>query len=1077
MKVIWSDNLEELAKGFFKEWQKERSVFRKTCVVVHDMATRDWLKSYYLMDSGRRDVLMNIDFIPLPEFVNNWLFAKTHDEPLRERRANAHPYAQPVLAWRIYRILANSAELGPEMRPLLEYIGTDPKNIPSRSFALSERLAKLYDDYLNSRFAMLYNWEKGDKTPIDGIPDWQRILYMRLVNDNGQTYAKDYASVILEQNSRNATENGFPDYLSIHIFDIPDMPEPTFSILEKISEEFNVTFWSFNPCGDWLGDTQTKKSAVRELCRTARNALKEGRTPPPLDLNVIYDDDPQNKSEEHRRQVARERLLGSLGTGARAVLGAQVEDNYVSDDDVRGKPNTAFKRLEETSVSVHSCYSPRRELETIRHGLHDFFKKNHDVHPRDALVLCGDWDDYAPIIEAVFGTDPNAEGYIPINIAGGVPCETPLSRSFSDLVAFRENRFEVSSVLALLSVPDIHAHFSLDNQSMNTLQDMVEKANIHWGLDDADVNATIGMEHGAQNYPFTWRRGLDRLAMDMLLGPVGDGDTLVEANSLGEILPCGNVEGDRAQCLKALNDFIDNLAWLRSALAKDQKHTADEWQNILLELIGKFYEDDDNNVVELKKIRTAVQFVTESAINGGMTEALDSDVFIDAVLSCIKNFVPGTTTSADAVVFAPLKSGPATPHKLVWICGLNDGKFPRIEYRSSFDVIGRHPSIFDVTSRDKDGFALLKAALSAKEQLALSYVGKDIKSNDKIPSSVLLNELMDYLKSVGNTVSQYEHPLQGYSERYFIDGNGLPPNYSSSDHAVAEALRNRGSEQPNAADNITAFDFNEDGVTVLPAEELAEFIARPNGYLIKKRLNLNTPWFNELSDDDELDVNLNRHLVSELMLDDNRTDDDNKKLSKVLVEKGEAAEAEQALIKIDDKSNGNETARWKEYPLNFNGANAECTCDGVFIVGAYKDFLATTNVDEEHVECEVGGKTVRIPFVYKRITLNTQAGPLDHVFFMENASSIYSSSLAQSWVMHVIGHAAGHSFATVMFCQTNTSAKTFRPLEQNEAQAILAEMLKIAFSPLPDDYPDFEKSHPKDDEPMVETPQTINTHR
>ena len=241
--------------------------------------------------------------------------------------------------------------------------------------------------------------------------------------------------------------------------------------------------------------------------------------------------------------------------------------------------------------------------------------------------------------------------------------------------------------------------------------------------------------------------------------------------------------------------------------------------------LRNFFGVGDAGFVLMSNVETFyfMRFLTTLANFTAPVAALINSVFsiIDAVLSCIKNFVPGTTTSADAVVFAPLKSGSATPHKLVWICGLNDGKFPRIEYRSSFDVIGRHPSIFDVTSRDKDGFALLKAALSAKEQLALSYVGKDIKSNDKIPSSVLLNELMDYLKSVGNTVSQYEHPLQGYSERYFIDGNGLPPNYSSSDHAVAEALRNRGSEQPNAAENITAFDFNEDGVTVLLVEQNA----------------------------------------------------------------------------------------------------------------------------------------------------------------------------------------------------------------------------------------------------------------
>ena len=33
INVKWSDNLELLANGFFDEWRRERSVFRKTCVV------------------------------------------------------------------------------------------------------------------------------------------------------------------------------------------------------------------------------------------------------------------------------------------------------------------------------------------------------------------------------------------------------------------------------------------------------------------------------------------------------------------------------------------------------------------------------------------------------------------------------------------------------------------------------------------------------------------------------------------------------------------------------------------------------------------------------------------------------------------------------------------------------------------------------------------------------------------------------------------------------------------------------------------------------------------------------------
>ena len=1116
MKVFWSDSLEKLAKEFFAKWSKERSMFRKTCVVVHDMATRDWLKHYYLMESGCRDVLMNIEFIPLPEFVNNWLFAKTHDEPLGERSAKSHPYSQPVLTWRIYRMLSDEASLEAEMQPLLKYIGNDAEKAPARRFALSARLAKLYDDYLNSRYAMLHNWENGDTTPIDGVPEWQRILYMRLVAEDANTYAKDYASIVSSDNTHKATENGFPEYTSIHVFDIPDMPEPTFFLLEQIAKEQDVTFWTYNPTGDWLADTPKKNDAIRNLYKklreslhSTREALRNGKNPePPIqELDVVFADD-------------CERLLGALGNGTRAVLGAQVDKGLVSPDDVLYDNDVALERLGKLPVAVHNCYSPRRELEAIRNGIHDFLKEHKDATPRDVLVLCGDWDNYAPIIDSVFGINTNisneqekenvqqpisdhsqeatntGSGFIPLNIMGSMTGDSPLTSSFSDLMAFRENRFEASAVFALLSVPAIRDHFGLEDQDVDTLLDMAQKANIHWGLDDDDVNATVGMENAKSNYPFTWRRGLDRMALDMVLGPLDDGETLVDANDLGELLPCGNVENTRVKCLQALNSFIEALARIRSHFSSKDKYTAEEWEVLLLETVSEFYEDAESNVGELSRIRKAIQAVKENAMNAGMTEPIESDVFINAVLSCIRSVIPRTHTPADAVVFAPLKSACATPHKFVWICGLNDGKFPHIEYRASFDAIGKHPSVFDVNSRDKDGFALLKASLAAKEQLSLSYVGHDIRSNEKIPSSVMLNELLEYLKSkaVNNVPVTYEHPLQGYSPRYFMSNQNLPKSYSATDYAVAKALVEKESNvAEDSGDNeedkkgISAFDLNPNGDTIIPAEELADFLATPNSYLIKRRLGLKELWIRGIEDEDPLETNINRHLRSKIMLDKDSDEEQVANLANVLVEQGSAVDEESAMETINGILSES-LDNWMNYPLKFcnskNGeSKAEFTCKDINVVAAYKMFRETAKIDNVQATYQLPENRVIVPFLYRRITLQTGAGDLDHVFFMEDATKIYDSTKARAWVIHVIGHAAGCKFATVMLSQA-TGANTFRPIEQDRAQEILGEYLEVALGGLPENYPDYEKESPQDDSAlmtqipeMTQIPKTVNTRK
>ena len=73
LKVNWSDRLEDLAEGLFGQWESAASSnpFSRVCIVVDDMATRNWLQHYFLFrrKGGKRKILANIEFKPLPEFV------------------------------------------------------------------------------------------------------------------------------------------------------------------------------------------------------------------------------------------------------------------------------------------------------------------------------------------------------------------------------------------------------------------------------------------------------------------------------------------------------------------------------------------------------------------------------------------------------------------------------------------------------------------------------------------------------------------------------------------------------------------------------------------------------------------------------------------------------------------------------------------------------------------------------------------------------------------------------------------------------------------------------------------------
>ena len=362
-------------------------------------------------------------------------------------------------------------------------------------------------------------------------------------------------------------------------------------------------------------------------------------------------------------------LLGAMASGARGILGALCDD-CMGDVDIPAGGRDPMGTLENVQISVHRTYSLRRELEAIKDGLHDFLKDERNA-PHEALVLCANWETYAPIIDAVFPSMPENAGYLPITM-GGIAGSTPLIQSFEKLLEFRKNRFEVSAVFELLDVPAIRSKYGLDENAVDVLRDMTRKANIHWGRDDNDVAHILKLDKPDGPYPFTWQRGLDRLTAELLYGfPENDELLLTVGDIPGQLHPSGHVEGDRAKNVAALWSLVENLTKIRREIVQGKMAAPEKLQERFLDIVDTFYVEDDDNSSELNRIRTAIHSVAENMQAAGLKDAeIEVEVFIQAIQEAINSQMPGRRTPNDAVQFAPLNAYTATPHKFIWICGL-----------------------------------------------------------------------------------------------------------------------------------------------------------------------------------------------------------------------------------------------------------------------------------------------------------------------------------------------------------------------------------------------------------------------
>ena len=1056
MNVFWGDRQEYLAEALYASWDADTGgdPFTRICVVVGEPATRTWLQDYFLKHRrpGRRRILANVDFKPLAEFANDWLAAQTHGAESLNRRPAEHPYAKGVLAWRIDALLREH-EHDPDFRVLASYVARGSGRVAARRrFELATRLAEMYDDYLASRHPMLLRWERGDLPT--GSERWQALLYRMLAEQAPETYARDYARALAPSaDPARAFENGFPRYRAVHVFDVSSAPWPYLRMLERLAAVLPVVFWNFNPSRAFWLDDPTKRQLFRDRAAALRKALEAGETPPEETTDEMFGS-PDRK------------LLGALATGVRGVLSAELD---FTDGDCAwiGGEEDNFASLRRLTPEVHVCHSPRRELEAARDALHRFFAENADARPCDALVLCADWDSYAPLIEAVFGV--SGERDFPV-VSGGLLREaTPLTHSVGDLLDFRTNRFEVTKVFGLLGVPEIRRTFGIDADGLSVLRDMVRGNNLHWGFDEADVRALIGAQADEGGpFPFTWSRGLDRFTLDALLGPRADESTLSEAGRLGAVMPLGHVESERARLVGALGRFVRALAGLRRFL--QGAHTAEEWRDRLLQALDDFYDVSEEDLAVFVGVRRAVASVASEAIvartvSGRAAEQVPGDVFCKALLSAVQEGARRIPSAGDAVRFAPLTAGAAAPARFVWICGLNDGAFPRSDFRPSFDLIGRHPTMFDVSARERDTFAFLKAALGARDRLAFSYTGRDARTNEEIPATVPLADLLDWCAASGVETRIFHHPLQAFSPRYFLKpekpGDALPPSYSAADRDAAAALlasSATGAEEGRIA--LAPFAAPNAGPLLIDVDELASFYARPNRFLARNRLDIRLAKsrYDELSNDDDLDESLPGPLQKRLTIR-GKTGIDIPAEARALVEAGKSLtpdELASAIDRVDGETEPYRTRRIKYVRALADGF----TCVGLTAaeaLAAWEDRGVSTSyhadfaMDVPGAGPGEGSRTLQVTVggSCRTIALDVQpSGRLAHAFAFSPYGQIYDSLLVEAWIRHVAGHAAGETFVTAMMCLKDGPVRTYRPIPRDEALDELRRIVRQALEPM-----------------------------
>ena len=815
LRLFTSNRLEILAEELAEVLRTPlASVLDEEIIVVQSQGMKRWVS---MQLAQRHGICANYRF-PFPNaFVYDVFREVISGLP------ECSPFDPRIMTWRIMKILP-SCITRPGFESLRIYLGDTQANL--KRFQLSERIADTFDQYLLFRPEMIFRWESGKED------HWQAVLWRELVQGNEAKHRAALGKAVLEAIEESSTEvQGLPERVSV--FGISALPRFHMEVLAGLSRIREVDLFLMNPCREYWGDILSE----REMKRTA---ARQGTQ----DLTV----------EELHLEKGNS-LLASMGTLGRDFFdlvnefGCEEfpsfkdpgEDNLLSclqseilnlREGQQGLDGKKTVGVHDTSIQIHSCHSPMRELEILHDQLLDMFERDPGLLPKDILVMTTDIEAYAPYIQAVFDTPADDPRRIPFSISDrSFRKESEIIDTFLAILDLQASRFAASGVFSILESPAVQRKFGLLEADLDLIRRWVRETRIRWGI-DRQSRGQLGLPALAEN---TWEAGLDRLMLGYAM-PGGD------ENMFGGILPYDHIEGSEASVLGRVLEFTELLFTRVTALG--QPRTLDGWSRTLTDLLEGFFVPDEDRETEMQMIRRTLNDLGDMSAWGGWV--FDEEIDVKVIRWHLRHYLEregfGFGFITGGVTFCAMLPMRSIPFKIICLVGMNGDAYPRQARPLGFDLMAKHPQPGDRSRRNDDRYLFLEAMLSAREGLYISYVGQSIQDNSLIPASVLVSELMDYVEQgftvPGEKVLDHiftKHRLQAFSPEYFKENHKLF-SYSEENRLAAQRIL-EAREVPVPFISRGLSDPGEEWKTV-DLGDLCTFFGNPAGFVLKGRLGI-----------------------------------------------------------------------------------------------------------------------------------------------------------------------------------------------------------------------------------------------
>ena len=694
-------------------------------------------------------------------------------------------FARSHVFWAPDRLLW---QLLPEVDQIARHLGLDSATTlaPRDRFAFAQLLAQQFDRYARYRPDWPARWD-ADQTawkfdsedlPAAALTDeaWQRQLWRSLT---GRPETPPHPARLLNQLGSAAP--ALPETVTPLFVVGTDRLDPllvrTLAVLAHQGQAIELHL--LLPSLGYLGDVSRRHRLKARLADASPDASSESDTHPLL-------------ASLGQQAVGTFLLLETLTQDYAEWPVADLADPNFSPDvtllhrlqtDIRLQRPPAAPAIgtdipdllpriqaDDTSLRVHCCHSPRRELEVLRDELLRAFAELPGLLPEDVLVAVTDFDAYAPLAEAILRSAPHP---LPVRLTA-IPSReaNPIAVALLALLRLSLGRHTASDLVDLLDLAAIQHRLDLAGEPavLAQLAEAIRRSGLTHGLDATD--RSTGDLSG------TWRSALDRHLAGAWFGPAPAAHDSAGAfvHPLASDLP--HNETAQVKFLGWLTQLAGHLnTWRETAPAAEWAARLEATVDDLLHS-----EVNDDHAAALRRLIGELASVTAST-------PLDVGTILDWLQPQLDNATSFRTSMGGEILFGRLDQLHGLPCRVLAILGLQDAAFPRSARRPAWDLLAHRPERFDGDPRAQDRQWFLDSVLAPRDRLILGAANRSLRTPHDGPLSSCVEELVRVAATTvrpadgRDTLTQQlvvHHRIQPFAPDYFTPGSTLPRSFDGA---------------------------------------------------------------------------------------------------------------------------------------------------------------------------------------------------------------------------------------------------------------------------------------------------------